>query len=90
MSNFLYIAKQPIFGKDEHIFGYELYYRQDDQKMTLPDKRLATASVLVNTLNQMGLHTLVGSSKAADMVFEHPWLITKSHFSHVESPDVVV
>lgn len=33
---------------------------------------------------------LVGSSKAADMVFEHPWLITKSHFSHVESPDVVV
>ena len=64
MSNFLYIAKQPIFGKDEHIFGYELYYRQDDQKMTLPDKRLATASVLVNTLNQMGLHTLVGSSKA--------------------------
>jgi len=64
MSNFLYIAKQPIFGKDEHIFGYELYYRQDDQKMTLPDKRLATASVLVNILNQMGLHTLVGSSKA--------------------------
>ena len=64
MSNFLYIAKQPIFGKDEHIFGYELYYRRDDQQMTLPDKRLATASVLVNTLNQMGLQTLVGSSKA--------------------------
>lgn len=64
MSNFLYIAKQPIFGTDEHIFGYELYYRRDDQEMTLPDKRLATASVLVNTLNQMGLHTLVGSSKA--------------------------
>lgn len=33
---------------------------------------------------------LVGSSKASDMVFEHPWLITQSHFSHVESPDVVV
>ncbi|PHR54067.1 MAG: hypothetical protein COA44_14420 [Arcobacter sp.] len=64
MSNFLYIAKQPIFGRDEHIFGYELYYRRDDQEMTLPDKRLATASVLVNILNQMGLHTLVGSSKA--------------------------
>lgn len=64
MSNFLYIAKQPIFGKDEHIFGYELYYRQDDQEMTLPDKRLATASVLVNVLNQMGLNSLVGSSKA--------------------------
>jgi len=64
MSNFLYIAKQPIYGRDEHIFGYELYYRRDDQEMTLPDKRLATASVLVNTLNQMGLHTLVGSSKA--------------------------
>ena len=64
MSNFLYIAKQPIFGADEHIFGYELYYRNDDQAMTLPDKRLATASVLVNILNQMGLHSLVGSAKA--------------------------
>lgn len=64
MSKYLYIAKQPIFGKDDHIFGYELYYRKDDQKMTLPDKRLATASVLVNILNQMGLNTLVGSAKA--------------------------
>ncbi len=64
MSNFLYIAKQPIYGTDKHIFGYELYYRKDDQAMTLPDKRLATASVLVNTLNQMGLHSLVGSSRA--------------------------
>ncbi len=64
MSNYLYIAKQPIYGRDEHIFGYELYYRNDDQEMTLPDKRLATASVLVNALNQMGLHSLVGSSKA--------------------------
>ena len=64
MSNFLYIAKQPIYGANEHIFGYELYYRNDDQAMTLPDRRLATASVLVNTLNQMGLNSLVGSSKA--------------------------
>jgi len=64
MSNFLYIAKQAIYGRDEHIFGYELYYRNDDQAMTLPDPRLATASVLVNILNQMGLHTLVGSSMA--------------------------
>ncbi|RKY54318.1 MAG: hypothetical protein DRP93_05240 [Candidatus Neomarinimicrobiota bacterium] len=64
MSNFLYIAKQPIFDVDQHIFGYELYYRNDDKEMTLPEKRLATASVLVNALNQMGLHTLVGDSLA--------------------------
>ena len=64
MSNFLYIAKQPIFGKDKHIFGYELYYRKDDQDVDLPERRLATASVLVNILNQTGLSTLVGSSKA--------------------------
>jgi len=64
MSNFLYIAKQAIFGRDKHIFGYELYYRNDDPEMTLPDQRLATASVLVNSLNQMGLQTLVGSSRA--------------------------
>lgn len=64
MSNFLYIAKQAIYGRDKHIFGYELYYRNDDPEMTLPDKRLATASVLVNALNQMGLQTLVGSAKA--------------------------
>jgi len=64
MSNYLYIAKQPIFDADSHIFGYELYYRNDDHEMSLPDRRLATASVLVNTLNQIGLNTLVGSSKA--------------------------
>lgn len=64
MSNFLYLAKQPIYGKDEYIFGYELYYRNDDQKMTQADRRLATASLLVSILNQMGLNSLVGSSKA--------------------------
>lgn len=64
MSHFLYIAKQAIFGRDKHVFGYELYYRNDDPEMTLPEHRLATASVLVNSLNQMGLQTLVGSSKA--------------------------
>jgi len=64
MHNFLYIAKQPIFDIDQHIFGYELYYRNDDNEMTLPEKRLATASVLVNALNQMGLHTLVGDALA--------------------------
>lgn len=64
MPNFLYIAKQPIFTKKKHIFGYELYYRKDDQAMTLPDKRLATASVLVNALNQMGLRSLVGDAMA--------------------------
>ncbi|MBE0499167.1 MAG: EAL domain-containing protein [Campylobacterales bacterium] len=30
--------------------------------MTLPDKRLATAFVLVNALNQMGLRSLVGDA----------------------------
>ena len=64
MSHFLYIAKQAIFDFDEHIIGYELYYRNDDTNMSLPDRRLATASVLVNTLNQIGLQTLVGDSKA--------------------------
>ncbi len=64
MSNFLYIAKQPIFDASNHIYGYELFYRNDDQEMSLSDRRLATASVLVNTLNQIGLNTLVGLSKA--------------------------
>lgn len=64
MSHFLYIAKQAIFDFDEHIIGYELYYRNDDADMSLPDRRLATASVLVNILNQIGLQTLVGDSKA--------------------------
>ena len=64
MHNFLYIAKQPIFGRDQHIFGYELYYRNNDKTMSLPEKRLATASVLVNALNQLGLNSLVGDALA--------------------------
>ena len=64
MPNHLYIAKQAIYNSQEHIIGYELYYRNEMQDMSMPDRRYATASVLVNTLNQIGLHSLVGDSLA--------------------------
>lgn len=63
MSNFMYIAKQPIYGKDKHVFGYELFYRSAEDAFFMPeDKRVATATVLSNALNQTGLSSLVGSS----------------------------
>lgn len=63
MPNFMYVAKQPIYSKDKHIFGYELFYRSVDEAFFMPDdKRAATATVLSNALNQTGLSSLVGSS----------------------------
>lgn len=59
----MYVAKQPVYGKDKHVFGYELFYRSVDEAFFMPkDKRVATATVLSNALNQTGLTSLVGSS----------------------------
>ncbi len=64
MSNKLFIARQPIFNHTGEIFAYELFYRDAEGKNTIPDRRSATSSVLVNLLNQIGLYNAVGDKKA--------------------------
>ena len=55
----VYLARQPIFDRKGKIVAYELLYRDTDQNSTdVIDNLHATARVLVNALNYIGLNTL--------------------------------
>ncbi|MFA6628568.1 MAG: hypothetical protein WCS55_02260 [Sulfuricurvum sp.] len=64
MHNDLYLARQPILDRSEHIIGYEFFYRDTYGECTIDDPRHATASVLVNLLNQIGSDSAFGESYA--------------------------
>lgn len=59
MEHSVYIARQPIYDTNGNIFAYELFYRENIQNsVEVEDNLHATARVLVNALNYVGLHTL--------------------------------
>jgi len=64
MSDTLSLARQPIMNRDEQIFGYEFFYRDEEGKCSIDDPRHATSSVLVNLLNQIGTAASFGDSFA--------------------------
>ena len=64
MSAQLFLARQPILDVHKHIVAYELFYRDEEGSPNFSDARLATSSVLVNVLNQIGLQNSVGHAKA--------------------------
>jgi EAL and modified HD-GYP domain-containing signal transduction protein len=83
----IYIAKQPIVRSDGKVFAYELLYRNTEYNSAEVSNDLyATARLLVNTLNYIGLHALVDGKMAfikvdnvtlhSDMIFS----ISPSHF----------
>lgn len=64
MTNAL-IGRQPILSKSGDIVAYELLFRSGSTNYaTVTDNTLATASVLLNALNSIGLDRLIGSKKA--------------------------
>lgn len=64
MSDYIYLARQPIFDKAREIFAYELFYRNEAGDSTADNPRFATSTVLVNLLNQIGTQRCVGDKKA--------------------------
>lgn len=64
MSTTLNIARQPIMDRDEQIIGYEFFYRDTYGDCSIDDSRHATASVLVNLLNQIGSASAFGDLTA--------------------------
>ncbi len=66
MSKSLYFARQPILDANGFIYAYELLYRTSFEQDFHPidDDRAATAQVLVNTLNLMGLDNILGDALA--------------------------
>lgn len=64
MHNNLYLARQPILSRAESIIGYEFFYRNTYGECVIDDPRHATASVLVNLLNQIGSTAAFGATLA--------------------------
>lgn len=64
MHNNLYLARQPILTRAETIIGYEFFYRNAYGECVIDDPRHATASVLVNLLNQIGTTSAFGEALA--------------------------
>lgn len=60
------MGRQPIFGRENQLLGYELLYRDFTSKNSaaVVDGDLATASVLSNALLEMGLERVIGDSRA--------------------------
>ena len=66
MNSLAYLARQPILDRDGNIFAYELLFRDSPSSDTaiIASDLQATALVLENILNSIGLTRLVGESKA--------------------------
>lgn len=64
MSEQLFMARQPILDIEKETVGYELFFRAEEGSTHIDNPRYATSSVLVNLLNQIGIHKGVGDSKA--------------------------
>jgi len=58
----VFIARQPIFNSERDVFAYELLYRQsakaDSTALDMVDPNMATAQVLVNFIQHLGIKQL--------------------------------
>ena len=66
MHSLSYLARQPILDRDGKIFAYELLFRDSptSDSAVIASDVLATAQVLENVLNNIGLPKLIGDHKA--------------------------
>jgi c-di-GMP-related signal transduction protein len=62
--NQIFIGRQPILNRLKKTFGYELLFRRSDiQCANVTDNMKATANVMVNALNNIGISKLIGKKK---------------------------
>jgi len=65
MKSSVYLGRQPIYDNKKNIDGYELLYRNTDKNSAAVNDNLhATARVLVNALNYIGLNNLTRKKTA--------------------------
>ncbi len=61
----IFIARQPIYNRTQHVFGYELLHRSDDENRAIfPDGDVATSQTLLNAFIEVGIDSLVGNRLA--------------------------
>lgn len=64
IKNEVFIGRQPILNRYKKTFGYELLFRRGAfQSANVTDNVKATATVMVNTLNNIGISRLIGDKK---------------------------
>ncbi len=62
--NKVFIGRQPIINRNKKIFGYELLFRNSMiSSADVLNNIKATASVIINALNNVGLKRLIGEKK---------------------------
>ena len=62
--NQIFIGRQPILNRLKKTFGYELLFRRSTiQCANVTDNMKATANVMVNALNNIGISKLIGNKK---------------------------
>jgi len=66
MESLAYLARQPILDREGKIYAYELLFRDspDSSTAVIASDLLATAQVLENVLNSIGIQRIVGTNKA--------------------------
>lgn len=66
METLAYLARQPILDRNGKVYAYELLFRDSPESDTavIASDLLATAQVLENVLNNIGIQRIVGSNKA--------------------------
>ena len=65
MENKIHIGRQVILDRSSTVIGYELLFREVGALVSeVKDDRFATAKVLTDTLNAIGLQPLVGTKTA--------------------------
>jgi c-di-GMP-related signal transduction protein len=61
--NDAFIGRQPILDREQRIFGYELLFRNGRTgAANVVDNAQATASVMLNALNNIGVRNLIGET----------------------------
>ena len=66
MQTLAYLARQPILDREGKIYAYELLFRDSPESdiAIIASDVLATAQVLENVLNNIGIQRLIGKNKA--------------------------
>ncbi len=65
MAGNILVGRQPILDGDQNIMAFELLFRDDDENFAkIKDNLSATATVLINTLNNISFSRLMGSKLA--------------------------
>lgn len=85
----IFVARQPIFAKDEHIFAYELLYRngQDNSFPTIAGDE-ATLDVIAHSFLTIGINELAGDKLCFINFTEN--LLVKEVFAKFPADRIVV